>query len=276
MYVAAVFGRRASTATRRRAAHVADRVADAFARRVADRLAATGGPVANRPEGTEVAPAPPPDRDGVDNAHLELLMGFLLKPDSNCIDVGANEGRFLHAMTSRAPRGSHIAWEPLPDQAERLRRAYPGVEVRQAALSDSAGEASFVVVPDDPAYSGLRERSYPADYVTERITVRLERLDDVVPDDYVPALIKVDVEGAELQVFEGARETLARHRPIVAFEHGMGAADRYGTRPEQIWDLFCGDLGMRLFDMDAEGPLSRERFREVFDAGRRWNFVAVP
>jgi hypothetical protein len=55
------------------------------------------------------ATAPVIEREGIDNHNLELLLGFLLAEDSNCIDVGANERRFLWHMRQRAPRGRHFA-----------------------------------------------------------------------------------------------------------------------------------------------------------------------
>jgi FkbM family methyltransferase len=216
------------------------------------------------------------DREGLDNAHTELVLGWLLRENSNCIDVGANKGRFLSHIVNRAVHGTHLAWEPLPDFAEQARIAFPSVDVHQAALSDHAGEAEFVFVPELPAYSSLRERSYPTEVHPQRITVKLERLDDSLPSDYVPHLIKIDVEGAEREVLLGGLETIARHRPIVIFEHGLGAADRYGTTPEHIWDLLAGDAKLHIYDMDAVGPLSREHFADIFAAGSRWNFIALP
>jgi hypothetical protein len=150
------------------------------------------------------------------------------------------------------------------------------VEVCCAALYDEPGESEFVLVADDPGYSGLRERTYPGAYETRPIKVQRERLDDVLPEDYVPGFIKVDVEGAELHVFRGGIQTITRHRPVIVFEHGLGAADRYGTTPEAVHDLLCGEAGLRIFDLDATGPLSRQAFAEMFASGMRWNFVALP
>src|SRR5262249_26220258 len=55
-------------------------------------------------------------------------------------------------------------------------------------------------------------------------------------------LIKIDVEGAELQVLAGSIKTLSRDKPIIVFEHGLGAAEYYNTRPEQVFELLssCG------------------------------------
>jgi FkbM family methyltransferase len=244
--------------------------AGALAARVAERL--NGAPEAPAP----VAQAPAPSREEIDNRHLELLIGWWLRPDSNCIDVGANEGRFLSHMATRAPDGHHFAFEPIPDLAEQLRTAFPDVDVHCAALYDEPGESEFVLVPELPGYSGLRERSYPKQLETRRIKVKLERLDDVLPEDYIPRMIKIDVEGAELQVLRGALRTLRQHRPLIVFEHGLGAADRYETTPEAMHELLTSEAGLRVYDMDAAGPLTREQFVELFNGGARWNFVAMP
>lgn len=204
---------------------------------------------------------------------LRLLLAFTLAPDANCIDVGAHRGDVLRDMLRIAPNGRHIAYEPIPELAAALAAEFPGADVRNAALSDSAGETSFVHVRSNPAYSGFRERAYPGKEQLEQLTVRTERLDDVLPGDYVPAFVKVDVEGAELQVFRGMAETLARHRPVVFFEHGQGAADRYGTTSSEVHDLLAGHAGLRIFDERGGGPYSREEFQALFTQPI-WNFVA--
>jgi FkbM family methyltransferase len=212
-------------------------------------------------------------RDRRDTEHLRLLLSFLLARDSSCIDVGAHLGEALEQMLRVAPDGKHIAFEPLPDLHTHLVREFPGVDVRNVALSDHAGEASFTHVRTRPGYSGFRERKYPATEETETITVPVSPLDDALPDGYVPALIKVDVEGAEQQVFEGALRTLSTHRPTLVFEHGS-AAREYGTTPETIFDLLADGAGYRVFDLDGNGPYARADFAAVCARGTHWNFLA--
>jgi FkbM family methyltransferase len=210
-------------------------------------------------------------RSGEDT--VRLLLAYTLAADAHCIDVGAHEGDVLSEMVRLAPAGRHVAYEPLPAMARALSARFPDVDVREAALSDSAGRTSFVHVLSNPAYSGLRERDYPGRERLETITVRTERLDDTLPEGFAPAFIKVDVEGAEMQVFDGARETIARHRPTIFFEHGSGAADHYGKRSGEIHDLLVGDAGLRIFDEHGRGPYSRDEFEDLFDKPV-WNFVA--
>ncbi len=213
-------------------------------------------------------------RDRRDNEALTLLVAATLAPDASSIDIGANEGRVLAEIVRVAPAGRHIAYEPIPVMAEQLARTFPAVEVRCAALSDEEGEADFTYVKSHPGYSGLRQRSFAGAEEFEEIRVRIERLDDTLPTGFAPAFVKVDVEGAEGKVFAGAIETLERHRPTVAFEHGKGGAPLYGTGPADIYALLVERARLRIFDMDGGGPYSRDQLEETFHAGTRWNFFA--
>ena len=211
-----------------------------------------------------------------DEHAMRVVLAAALQRDGNAIDVGANQGDTLEMILAVAPDGRHVAYEPIPALAQQLAARYAQVDVRNAACSDEAGSAEFTHVLNAPAMSGLRQRAdLPAHAEqVERITVRLDKLDDALPEGYVPSLVKIDVEGAELLVMRGAAETLARHRPFVIFEHGIGGADLYGSKPTEVFDLLT-DCGLRIFDLEGDGPYTRDRFEAVF-AEPIWNFLAAP
>lgn len=211
-------------------------------------------------------------RNARDDRNLRLLLAHGLASDANCIDVGAHSGDVLEQIVRVAPDGHHVAFEPLPEQAESLRRRFPGVDVRESAAAAEAGESSFVRVTSNPQLSGLRDRGF-AQEVSERIPVRLERIDDIVDPDRRVSLLKVDVEGGELGVFEGAIELLRRDMPTVVFEHGVGGSDHFGTSSEQVHELLVSDVGLRLFDIDGNGPLDRRSFTALFEEPI-WFYVA--
>ncbi len=212
-------------------------------------------------------------RDRRDHDHLRAILAASLAPDANCVDVGANVGDVLAEMVRLAPRGRHLAFEPLPALAAELTVRFPAVDVRAVALGDADEPAEFVHVITRPGWSGLRERPYPRDERLERITVEVARLDDVLPDGYVPAFVKIDVEGGELDVLRGARRTLAEHRPVMAIEHGLGSADSFGAKPQELHGLLT-ELGYRVFDLDGDGPYSVDAFVQTFATARRVNFLA--
>lgn len=212
-------------------------------------------------------------RNRRDDHHLRLLLRFGLHADSNCLEVGANQGIFLHDICRVAPDGHHIAYEPIEHLSEKLARRFPTVEVRNRALSDHNGQAEFlrVIDPGWQGLSGLADHvapgSRPHGVRTELTTVATERLDDHLPPGWLPAFVKIDVEGAELLVLRGALSTLRRAKPVIAFEHGFTSGVS-----QEIHRLLCDDVGLRLFNMDGHGPLDRSQFLDQLTT--RWNWVA--
>jgi FkbM family methyltransferase len=215
---------------------------------------------------------------GYADEHRQLcdLLESTLSATSNCIDIGAYRGRVLAEMVRLAPLGHHIAYEPIPRMHRMLQRRFPEVDVRQAAVAERSGETTFTIVRDAPALSGLRDRfRTDGQHRIEPIRVRVESLDTDLPDGYVPHLLKVDVEGAELAVFEGALRTIATHKPTILFEHGKGGADHYNTTPADIHRVLTG-VGLGIFDLDGRGPLTAMQFDDAFELNEQWNFVARP
>lgn len=221
-------------------------------------------------------------RNRLDDAALATVLSSTLKPTSHCIDVGAHDGVILAHMLRIAPRGRHLAFEPLADHAGRLQAAFPTVDVRNLALGDGNGSRQFMRRPDT-AYSSLE--TVPAGEDAEtwrgpihddavRTTVEVRRLDDILPDGFEPAVIKIDVEGTEQAVLDGAASTLARYRPVVALEHGIGAT-HHGFEAGGIHARLT-DCGLRIFDADGRGPYSRETLRTMVLSGRTWFFFAFP
>lgn len=202
------------------------------------------------------------------------------KPGSNCLDVGCHKGEIMDLFLQYAPQGTHYGFEPIPGLFEGLQKKYADLKncrLLDIALSDKKGTSSFNYVVSNPSYSGLVKRNY--DHPNEQdtlITVRTERLDDLLPADFQVDLIKIDVEGGEILVLRGATETLRRCKPVVIFEHGLGASELYGATPEQVFDLFeqCG-LRVSLMHrfLKNQPPLTREEFARHYY--RKWNYYFI-
>jgi hypothetical protein len=91
--------------------------------------------------------------------------------------------------------------------------------VEEVALSDFEGTAIFHILTDDPARSSLVNRpDWERGRTVEQLVVPVRRLDDCVPPENRIAFLKVDVEGAELELFRGASRILAEDKPVVVFE----------------------------------------------------------
>jgi FkbM family methyltransferase len=209
------------------------------------------------------------------------VMQRCLNTDSNCVDVGCHKGVLLSEILRFAGGGTHYAFEPIPQLYEELVLSFPNVKLYNLALSDTAGESTFQHVTSNSAYSGLKKRRYPRDYeIVEEIKVKTDLLDNIIPEDLPVSLIKIDVEGGELQVLRGALNTICRNRPVIIFEHGLGAADYYGTRPHEVYDFLTIDCKIEVSLMEdwlkRGGPLSRARFTHEFHQGLNFYFIAHP
>lgn len=133
------------------------------------------------------------------------------------VDVGASTGWFTVAFLAA---GFQVcAVEPNPKALARLREnlALNGVSCRliEAAASRFAGRATFHYNPRVPLTSGGSVEA-PTCGRPAQLQVRTVRLDDEIGDPV--ALIKIDVEGHERSVLDGAREIIARDRPHLVLE----------------------------------------------------------
>jgi FkbM family methyltransferase len=160
---------------------------------------------------------------GTDEPAVQEELVRVLRPGSVLYDVGANVG-FMTLIAARmvGPEGHVYAFEPIPEIARALaqnaaRNDLANVTVLELALSDEAGEA-VLRIPDVNQGAHLAR---VADHVAaDELTVRTAVLDDLVAERGLrpPTLVKLDVEGAELLVLDGARRTLEAHRPVLVIE----------------------------------------------------------
>lgn len=215
-----------------------------------------------------------------DDEFTRRIIDRVVVPGTIGVDVGAHVGDVTFHLVQAAPESAHIAVEPIPGLAATVRERFANVIVHELALAAEDGpDVEFHHVVSNPSYSGLKERRYERpDEDVQLIRVRTTTLDSIVPADAVVSLIKIDVEGGELGVMQGAARVLSQ-RPVVVFEHGLGAADHYGTDPGTIHDLLASH-GLRISSLNGyleHAPsFSRTQFEDEFHSGRRWMFAAHP
>jgi FkbM family methyltransferase len=208
-------------------------------------------------------------------------MKKVLQTNSNCIDVGAHKGEILDWMIKLSPAGKHIAFEPIPAFYKNLVVKYPEhITIRQVALSNETGISSFNYVKNAPAYSGLKQRSYAVNNPEiEKIEVEKNTLDYELKEEKPIRLIKIDVEGAEFEVLKGAVNTIRKSKPFILFEFGLGAADHYGTNPEELFN-FMQDCKMEIYTLksfvDGNASLSKNQFKELYNNNSEYYFIAGP
>jgi len=209
-------------------------------------------------------------------AELRLLRQ-LVDPRRNAVDAGANKGVYSYFLARHARHC--FAYEPNPKIHAILARGCRGanVSVSNAALSDRNGRATLVV----PLKHG-RPRNQTATLRNDlagagehlAVEVQTRRLDDEPVGDV--GFIKIDVEGAERQVIEGARATLARCRPSLLVEI---EEKNSGEKPEAVV-AWIEDLGYRALCLS--GGVLRSATGMDLDAEMRargsyiYNFIFLP
>lgn len=145
------------------------------------------------------------------------LIPYLIDKNKVCLDVGANVGVYSELM-SRYCEKVH-AFEPNPKIYSILQRcSSQNVECHQIALSDSDGRSELRIPRTKKGHSNqgssLSKVKVPDNYdAIEVSTVRLDSL-----NLGTIGFIKIDVEGFELSVLDGAKNTLDRYRPTLLIE----------------------------------------------------------
>jgi len=154
--------------------------------------------------------------------NLEIVRDHL-QPGMTFYDVGANIGIFsMMAARVVGSGGQVVAFEADPEIADRLREharrnSFSWVSVEQKAAWRESGTVMFERV--DASVSPDRGVGHVVASKNERVvTLDAVALDDCSPKYRLPDFIKCDVEGAEGEVFQGARELLEKQRPRVLCE----------------------------------------------------------
>lgn len=217
---------------------------------------------------------------GFEDAMLDAAVTRLVGPESHCVDIGCHLGSMLSLFCRLAPRGRKYAFEPSPKSAARLRRKFPDVDLRELALSDAPGRMSFHVSRDSPGHSSLGQTSEQGR--TTEVEVEVSTLDRELLDEEKIDFVKLDVEGAELNVLRGGAAFLGRHRPRIQFECTRNICKPFGYDPLDLFHHFTDELGYEVFDLP--GALTRELPElspPVFDHMQTYpfgafNYVALP
>ena len=174
------------------------------------------------------------------------------------LDVGANEGQFVKVARALFPEAPILAFEPNPHLTHALERLLAvsgsGV-VFPLACGREPAVIPLYLTKFSPSASLLRPTElripdFPVAEIGETIQVKVERLDDIVRSSELarpPYLLKIDVQGFELEVLQGATGILPDVSVVLC---EVNAADFYAGQAgfEQIY-LFMREHGFKLVDL---------------------------
>ena len=164
-------------------------------------------------------------------SHYAALSLIRDDPDGVWLDIGANHGQSIESI--RLYKANRvISFEANPVMGEELKARYPDNEIHAVALGNACGEFTLYI----PAYKhaafyprATLERQVAKNFIDSGpvywFNSNNARIDEVVCQvrtldsfNLAPSLIKIDVEGMELQVIEGGMSTIATHLPILIVE----------------------------------------------------------
>ena len=143
-------------------------------------------------------------------------------------DVGANVGLYSWEVRKVSPHRKILAFEPDPENIKLLEKTLNGanfqnVEICKCALSYQLAEISFFqdILTSATGCVAGKDKPWIEQYLNSSATeirVKTETIDSVVRRDRIPSLIKIDVEGHEIEVLQGGRNTLSKAKPLLIIE----------------------------------------------------------
>jgi FkbM family methyltransferase len=188
------------------------------------------------------------------------------------IDAGANQGEFTVFAAKRLPTGRVLAFEPMPEMYRRLTdnvvaNGFANVRAIPEGLWSEPGPRQLFLChdlfDDGSRNLGLGTLYKPAGQSVQVETITCTTLDAVMGAEQLTRVdvIKVDVEGSELEVLLGGEEMLQRHKPVLLVEADRGQTG--ATRGlDRLLDFLAGSYRLSVITRSGKTrPLVRATMR---------------
>lgn len=194
------------------------------------------------------------------------------------LDIGSKAGKWLVPFVATFPMAEFHSFEALPEQHARVVHRFrksPNVKAYNCVLSDRNESTYFYRDKKRMGWSGLKKHQYLEEH--DEISVETITIDSMA---LAADVIKVDVEGAELPVLQGAKHTL-KNCKVVFFECNEVHFKEYNYTAEQLYNFFV-EQHFTIFDLHLE-RVSKENFvfltadqrRYENSADRMGNFLGI-
>ena len=193
-------------------------------------------------------------------------------------DVGAYFGYYSMVLSQKTGGAAAMyAFEPVPANylllaANRELNGFENIQTFQLAVSDSTGETSFEIPPENNRGTGRIAAPGTGSGETELVaTVTLDRF---VEEHGITRLdaMKIDVEGAEMRVFAGGRKTFEKFRPVLVVELNPPCLQRFGASADDLLREIRG-LGYEVFRTKSSGL---QKFDGLHPGETYTNLFCVP
>jgi FkbM family methyltransferase len=174
------------------------------------------------------------------------VIGRQIRPGDIVCDIGANKGSFIYWLSTWVRHGRVVAFEPQPELARSLVDIcrvikLQNVKVEAKAVYSHSGDRDLYLPVGHQPGASLHRKALAADSFAT-LSVPMVSLDDYFAEDDKVTLLKIDVEGAELEVLRGAARILRQHAPLLVFE----CENRHlGARTVQDVFSYLGEFGYR-------------------------------
>lgn len=195
-------------------------------------------------------------------------------------DVGANVGEWLQVACSINPRAEYHAFEPSSATYAKLAgRPFPRtVRLVNAGLGVAAAESELFIYGEAAGTNSVYQRRGTSLEVRERESIRIVALDQYCRDNRVDTIdfMKIDVEGHELAVLRGAKDSLTRGAvKVIAFEYGGTFIDSRALLAD-VWDFVDSvNSGYQFFKLHHDGPRRVPRYQQHYETFQYSNWLIV-
>ena len=181
--------------------------------------------------------------------------------DQGCFfDVGANVGLYSWEVNKICPHRKILAFEPDPENIKLLQKTLSAanllnLEIYKCALSNEVSKVLFFQDSLTSATGCIAGKDKPwieryLNSSANEIRVKTNTLDSVLLDNKTPSLIKIDVEGHEVEVLQGGTNTLTNEKPLLIIE---------SFPPNQGTVLtFLDKFGYKLLDADRHTSIDSQ------------------
>lgn len=157
-----------------------------------------------------------------EKAELRAIREHVSPSDTVC-DIGANKGSFTFWLARWCKNGRVIAFEPQPNIANQLAddcRAFKfsNVKIEPMGVYSATGSQNLSIPIHHSPGASVKPSGALFDKELTTISIPVVALDDYFPKNEKISLLKIDVEGAELDVLQGAERVLKTFSPLLVFE----------------------------------------------------------